>query len=155
MSITTPEKYRREVNYTPEGESMTEQSHVESCDIHNILKKYERTGILEHVNANKAFYGDVSNVPDFKQAQNTVIAITAVFNTLPAKYRDQLDNDPQKFLDFVTDPANKQTLAELGMPNDHLEGNVDTSVGIPVAPGTPPAVPPFEVPTAPVTEDKT
>lgn len=143
MSITTPEKYRRTVDYTPEGESMTEQSHIPSCDIHNIMRRYEVTGIVEHLNKSQAFYDDVSNVPSFQEAMNIVAQVNAVFETLPAKVRDSFNNDPQAYLDWAQDP---ETIAKM----QHSERSAVEAIGETYRePATPPAAPPAESPESP------
>lgn len=137
MSITTPEKYRREVNYEPEGESMTEQHHVASCDIHNILARYEKTGIIEHLAKSQAFYADVSNVPSFQEAMNQVAMVKSVFDTLPAKVRDAFDNDPQKYLEWAQDP---ETIAQMEISEREAVAAVEATYKEPATlpEGTPP-----------------
>lgn len=44
-----------------EGESMTHQAHAESCDINNIIRQFDRTGLLPPP-TRKAAYVDVSNL---------------------------------------------------------------------------------------------
>lgn len=44
----------------------TQQSHAESCDIHNIIERYDRTGQLP-IPLRKGMYGDVSKLNDYYQ----------------------------------------------------------------------------------------
>lgn len=50
MTFNPPEMrhpaQRVRVTYTCEGESMTHQSHAETCDINNIIRRYDNTGLL-------------------------------------------------------------------------------------------------------------
>lgn len=52
--------YSRTRIYTPiEGESMTHESHAESCDINNIIRQFDRTGVLPPP-TRQPYYGDVT-----------------------------------------------------------------------------------------------
>lgn len=98
-------------------ETRTVQSEAEACDINNIMKKYEKTGLIEHVNA----AGRYENLPqsvDFQEAINLVMEAEASFEGLPAAVRKEFENDPAKFLLFVEDPENVERMGELGLLND-------------------------------------
>lgn len=46
-----------------EGESMTDESHRESCDIHTIIRQFDRTGLLPpDPRGREPQYGDVSHL---------------------------------------------------------------------------------------------
>lgn len=117
MSNITPEKYRRIVETTITDESMTEQSHIPSCDIHNIMRRYEATGYIDHFSQNKAFYADVSALPDYKTALDTVKSVEAIFQTLPADARAEFENDPQAFLEAVESAGSALEFAESLKPD--------------------------------------
>lgn len=95
--------------------SLTKQSESEACDINKIMAKYERTGLLAHLNANEAFYADVSNVPDYQGAFEVVRKADELFMSLPAEIRARFENDPGKYLEFVSNPANKDEMVKLGI----------------------------------------
>jgi len=97
------------------GDSLTSQSHKEECDINSILKRWERTGVLEHAQRFEGHYGDFTSIPDFHQAQNAIIQAREMFMTLPAKTRKRFGNDPGEFLDFVSDPENKAAMQDMGL----------------------------------------
>lgn len=106
----------RERYQTPVGDtSMTKQSHKAECDIHNILKQYEKTGIITHVQSASPTYSDLPSDVDYQSAMNTLIAAQAAFADLPAKVRSHFDNDPQAFLAAFTDPAQEDTLRNFGL----------------------------------------
>jgi phage internal scaffolding protein len=92
----------------------TKQSQKKETDVNFIMQKYERTGVMTHVTRNKAFYGDVSKVPDYASALEVVRSADELFRTVPAKIRAEFENDPQKFLDHVSNPANEQWLRDNG-----------------------------------------
>ena len=50
MSITTPIQYRRKVVVRfEEGTGRTEQAHKDEVDIHSIMARYRKTGLISHV----------------------------------------------------------------------------------------------------------
>lgn len=96
--------------------SRTQQHFKEECDVNLIMKRFERTGILDHLNQYQGRYGDFLDVPqDYQSAVNQVIAAQDMFMTLPGAVRALFENDPGKFLEFVDDPANAGRMVELGL----------------------------------------
>lgn len=96
-------------------EGMTEQHHKQACDINCILRAYDKTGLITHVNKAKAMYGDFTEVNEYQVALNTVIKAQDAFDDLPADIRKKFDNDPGAFLEFVTNPDNLDEMVELGL----------------------------------------
>lgn len=99
---------------------MTEQCHSDSCDVHNILSQYIRTGILEHVAKFDGKYGDFIDVPTFQDAQNRIAEAASMFETVPAKVRARFGHDPNKFIDWITDERNRQDILDSGFTDKHL-----------------------------------
>lgn len=79
--------------------SMTKQSFKRECDINNILVKYQKTGVFDHVSKYEPQYFDTSE-SDYHEAMNKVISAQEMFDDLPSKARDYFENDPAKFLQF-------------------------------------------------------
>lgn len=98
---------------TVPGELLTKQSMKDECDINNIVAKYEKTGVLTHLNATQATYADVSELGGYRDALDKVRAAEEVFMALPSELRAKFDNDPAKYLDFMG-AATKEQLEELG-----------------------------------------
>lgn len=108
--------------YTNEGISfvdavpMTKQAFKAECDINNILVKYQKTGVFDHVKKYEGQYFD-STETDYQEALNTVINANDMFDELPSKAREYFHNDPARFLAFFDsyneDAVNK--LRELGL----------------------------------------
>jgi len=90
------------------------QSFKDECDINNILKRFTKTGAIEHLNKHQPRYGVISG-ENFLDAQNTIAQAKSMFNELPAATRRAFDNEPERFLDFVSDEANHPKLHELGL----------------------------------------
>lgn len=103
-AITFPDKGR------------TKQSHRDECDINQIMKRFEKTGMIEHTNQFQGNYGNFTEVPpDYQSAVDLVRAADEMFLTIPAKVRSVFDNDAGRFLAFVQDPANVEQMYELGL----------------------------------------
>lgn len=100
--------------------SMTRQSEMEACDIHNILRQFSQRGFEELVRQNAAAgqYADLTNLPDYQEALNTVIAADNAFMSLPSQVRDRFQNDPARFVEFLADPANQDEAIRLGLSVD-------------------------------------
>lgn len=131
MSITTPEKYRRRSVHPHSDEIITEQSHKDTCDIHTIMRKYEKTGLIEHVNTRGAEYADYCDAPDFKEAMDYIANANSLFESVPARIRDQFHNNPAEYLEFMTDPSNLEKIREMGLPVEHLEASTSDSAPTP------------------------
>lgn len=101
-------------------ESMTKQSEMEACDIHNILKQYSQQG-FEQLVRERAAQGQYMDLPadiDYQTSLNTVIAAQAAFAALPSQVRSRFQNDPGQFIEFLADPANQDEAIRLGLAQD-------------------------------------
>jgi phage internal scaffolding protein len=92
----------------------TEQSYKDECDVNNIIRKYDKTGRLEHVNKMEYKYGDVTGA-DFKKAADLVAGARSSFEDLPSDVRKKFKNDPGRFLEFFEDPKNRDEAIKLGL----------------------------------------
>ena len=110
----------------------THQSFAASADINNIMKRYERDGVIDHLNHYKGEYGDFTAVTDFHSAMNVVTNAQQMFMSLPAKIRGQFGNDPGAFLDYATDPENEDGMRELGLlpPQDHVDASEEPPANV-------------------------
>lgn len=95
--------------------SRTKQSFAKVCDINNIMKQYQKTGLIDHVSTYNGDYGDFTNATDYHDSMNRILQADDAFSTLPAELRSRFQNDPSQFLDFVGDPANKQAMIDMGL----------------------------------------
>ncbi len=103
------------VQYSSKRPSLTQQSSRDECDINVIMKRFQQTGLLDHVKEQQGQYADVADVGDFQTAQNMVAQATTVFESLPSGIRADFDNDPAKFFDFAADPENLDAMQEMGL----------------------------------------
>lgn len=95
--------------------SMTKQEFKKECDINNIMARYLKTGIIDHVNQYQGDYSDLGEPVDFQTAQQILIEAQAAFASLPSKIRKRFDNSPNEFLEFVHDPKNHEEGVALGL----------------------------------------
>lgn len=104
--------------------SLTRQSEAAAADINNIMKQYDKTGMLPQVSV-EGLFADVSAMPDYRTALDGVRVANEYFMQLPALVRAQFDNDAAKFLDFAIDPANKPELIKMGLIEDPAQLGLD------------------------------
>lgn len=106
--------------HTPE-ESRTQQQFKSECDINNILKKYQQTSLLTHVNRSEGKYGDFTNVTDYQTALDKLMSAQDTFNSLPSSIRKRFQNDPALLIEFVNDDKNRNEAIELGLIEKKVE----------------------------------
>ena len=100
------------INFADEVSKTTQDGR--DLDINEIIKRYRKTGNLPVTNR-QALYGDFSQVEDFLHAQNIYLNAKAQFETLPARLRCQLQNDPARFLDWIQKDENREEAIKLGL----------------------------------------
>lgn len=129
------ERPRQAITFTEK--SMAKQSFREECDINTIMAKYRANGLIDHVARYGGRYEHLPSNIDYHDNLQGIINAQEAFASLPSKIRTKFDNDPEKFLGFVLDPANKDEVQELGL------GAKPPSAGEPPAPApTPEPTPP-------------
>jgi phage internal scaffolding protein len=70
---------------------------------------------MDHVRKNPGVYADMTDLPDYQTALQTVITAQTTFDTIPSNVRHRFDNNPQTFIDFMADPANTDEAVKLGL----------------------------------------
>jgi len=93
----------------------TKQSMKDECDINQIMKKFEKTGILPDMIKTNPQYGDFSEPIEYRDSLELVRHAAEQFQALSAKVRARFNNDPEVFLDFATNPANAEEMVTLGL----------------------------------------
>lgn len=97
------------------GDGLTKQAFRDESNINNIMAKYKTTGLIDHVSKHAGNYGDYTDVVDYQTAMNTVIAAQDMFMSIPSNIRARFGNDPGQFLEFVSNPDNREEMAKLGL----------------------------------------
>lgn len=115
-SIVSPygEKHRVSVSF-PEFSPVTKQEHKDECDINFIMGRYLTSGQVPAVNQLAPQYLDVSAGTDFQSAMQFVAGAQSLFNELPVHLRTRFSNDPRQFVDFCSNPANRDEMQTLGL----------------------------------------
>lgn len=120
--------------------SMTKQAFKDECDINNIVRKFEATGILDHVNqaAARGLYQDLPSGLDLQAGLEMIRQAEEAFMALPAAARAEFDNDPVLFVEAFNNPteAQQERFIALGLATDVRPPKP------PEAPTAPPAPPP-------------
>lgn len=94
--------------------TLTQQQFAEDADINTIVRRFGITGQLP-VNGRMPTYGDFSDVDDFHSAVNAVRAATEAFMALPGNVREEFGHDPQRLIDFCSNPDNLPAARKLGL----------------------------------------
>lgn len=103
------------------GQSMAKQYMKDECDINNILRQYQKTGVINHVKENQGQYVDLPQTIDYQEALNIVIGAGEAFDNLPGSVRQRFNNDASAFLEFMDDEKNMDESYELGLREREYE----------------------------------
>ncbi|WNK14560.1 MAG: internal scaffolding protein [Microvirus sp.] len=95
--------------------SHTKQSCKDECDINNILKQYQKTGIMNHVASSPAQYLNLPDELDYQASLQIVKDAEYAFFELPSKLRDRFQNDPETFLAALGNPELRSELETYGL----------------------------------------
>ena len=115
IKFKKPYEDRTRNGFETTGESLTQQSHAGAADVRNIIKQYDRTGLIANVNKGIAQYGDYSEINEFSEAQQLVAKAKESFAQIPSHIREQFSNDAGIFFEFATDPKNSEKMIEMGL----------------------------------------
>jgi phage internal scaffolding protein len=97
------------------GDGLAKQAFKSECDINTIMQKYEKTGLIAHVNSHGGDYGNYLNVTDYHTAMTQITEAQEAFMSLPAKLRERFGNNPANFLAFAQDEKNLSEMVEMGL----------------------------------------
>lgn len=99
-------------------ESLTRQSEANDADINVILDRFGITGQLPE-NVRPPTFMDFGSefIFDYRSAVEAIAMAEDAFMQMPARVRSRFENDPQKFVEFCSDPANLKEMRELGLAN--------------------------------------
>lgn len=97
-------------------ESMVQQSQKDDTDINQIMAKYQKTGVLTHIQPGPSQFGEATG-NDYLDAMMLIAEAKSKFNELPSSAREFFKNDPARFLDYCQDLDEDKIdkLAEFGM----------------------------------------
>lgn len=111
-----------------EDESLAVQAAAEEADINTIVRRFGLTGQLPDQVAMPRS-GDFTSIPDFHTAMNLVRQAQEEFVRVPAEIRARFNNDPQRFMQFFEDEANRDEAVKLGLVRPTLPASGTPDVG--------------------------
>jgi phage internal scaffolding protein len=117
--LRTPYNYDKDAASNESGlhcedASLAQQHYKDECDINNILRQFNITGLLPQQTLSPR-YGDFTGIGDYHTALNRVIAAQDEFEALPAQIRARFDNDPAQLIEFLQNSENRPEAEELGL----------------------------------------
>ena len=127
-SVYIEEAARPQLDCGGPDASMTHQEFRDECDINNIMKRFERSGMIDHVNSRQGDFGDFSEVPDYQSALNAVMDAEEAFMGLDARLRDEFGNDPGEFLTWF-EGASEDDKREKGLLPEAVDAEVEGVAG--------------------------
>ncbi|WNK13533.1 MAG: internal scaffolding protein [Microvirus sp.] len=104
-------RVRRGIIFASQGR--TKQEFASECDINNIMRRYLKTGIIDHVRDSAPQYLDATAF-EFQSAMELVAQAQTIFEELPSSIRTRFENDPARLLEFVHDPDNVAEAVAMG-----------------------------------------
>lgn len=107
-------KYKRVAKSFKNSPSRTIQSGKADADINVIVRRFGLTGQVKPNNL-QPFYGDFSEVEDYQDAHNRLVAARESFQALPSDVRERFANDPGNLIRFVNDGRNLEEARRLGL----------------------------------------
>lgn len=115
--------------------SLTQQQFKDECEIESLLKAHNLSQVMGIVNnhGQQPLYGDVSDIPDFHDAQNHVARATEYFEGLPSDVRSRFNNSLSEFLTTLNNPDAREALTEMGVLKA-ADKAADNAVEQPVVP---------------------
>lgn len=97
-------------------ETATQQQFKDDVNINVMMKRMGITdGNLPPAATDPRYFGDFTDVGDFRDNLDRVRDATQRFNALPAALRSRFNNDPATLFNFVMDSANAEESVKLGL----------------------------------------
>jgi hypothetical protein len=123
--------------------SLTQQSFADDANLQKVLEKWGVTdGALPPYAPDLNYFGDFSDVPEYRDALENTRVANERFNALPAEIRSYFNNNPLTLYKWVNDPENWDEAVELGLLHKTaVETPPEPKTGAAAAPPTPPETP--------------
>lgn len=112
-------RVRTQVDFS-KAKSVTVQSAKKEADINTLVARARASGQWPKA-TREAVYGDFSDVPDFREAQEHVLRTRDAFGKLPAAVRDACGNDPGVFIKRMRDPEIVELMVRHGLATKREE----------------------------------
>lgn len=92
----------------------TQQSFEPEANINRIVERVLK-GAEFPVGMPMVMQGDFVDAPDFQSSMNLIVKARENFDAMPARVRSRFDNDPAKFIAFVSDDKNFEEAESFGL----------------------------------------
>lgn len=97
-----------------QDKSLAQQHMKDECDINYLMERYTVTGEVPQL-VMPPLQGDFTNAPTYQEALNRMIEADRAFMQMPAKIRNQFENDAGQFVAFCSDEKNRDQLRQWGL----------------------------------------
>lgn len=116
--------------------SLTQQQFKDECEIESLLKAHNLGQVMGILNNHdqQPLYADVSDIPDFHDAQNHVARATEYFEGLSSDVRSRFNNSLAEFLTALNNPGAREALTEMGVLKKAADKAADAAGQQPVVP---------------------
>ncbi len=111
---------RKRVQFKPVGKTRAKQQFAKECDINNILKRFGKSGQLDHLAAKPPEYGVVEG-SDLHTLMNVVAEANSAYESLPDLLRDRFSS-PSALVAFLGDESNRDEAIDLGLVEPLVAG---------------------------------
>jgi len=98
-----------------EGVSKTDPSYAKAADINVMVARFNKTGIPPHDVRHGGRFVDVSEIKTLSEMYELSNLALEAFQSLPARVRKLMNNDPSKLEDFISDEKNYDLCVEHGL----------------------------------------
>lgn len=96
-------------------DGLTEQNHKDACNVNKIVSRFQKTGLLDHLNSAQPMEIDSAPPISYHEALNIVAQGKTAFETLPATLRQHFEHDAAKYVEFCMNPENREELVKMGL----------------------------------------
>lgn len=90
----------------------TQQQFKSEVDINRIVEKARRGIVPTFLAKGTPVFGDFSHVPDLTEAYDAIERAQEAFMSLPAKLRQELDNDPRKIVELTEEQVDRYKIGK-------------------------------------------
>lgn len=99
---------------SPKGVKPAKQEFKDDADINSIMRKFQKTGTIDHASKYQPEYG-IASPTTFQESMNIVTRAQSIFNALPSSVRNKFNNSAAEFLEFVQDEKNYEEGQKIGL----------------------------------------
>jgi phage internal scaffolding protein len=99
---------------------LTEQHHKDELDVKSIVRGIQKGVYSKHLKEFEGKYIDLPGSVDFLEAKNTITRAKEMWATVPSNVRAHFQNDPGRYVDFMSNPDNYDEIKKLGINPDYI-----------------------------------